>query len=80
MRVLFKTLRAGPDGVVSPGQVVDLPDEEAQEAIESGSAVEAADAPPPEEEAPPEADEETATADPPENAAKPPPRRRRGGR
>ncbi len=42
MRVQFKTLRAGPGGVVSPGQVVDLPDEEAQEAIRSGSAVEVA--------------------------------------
>lgn len=39
MRVKLLTLMAGPDGVFSVGQVIDIPEGQAQHLIESGCAV-----------------------------------------
>ncbi len=39
MKVRMKTLMAGPDGVLQPGQVVDLPVEQAETLIAGGFAV-----------------------------------------
>ncbi len=43
MRIEMKTLYAGPDRTISPGQVVDLPDDEARELIDGGYAVQVGD-------------------------------------
>ncbi len=68
MKVRMLTLMAGPDGILRPDQVVDLPKKKAQALIDGGFAVKvAAPKPKPKKQAAPE----KATAEPPENAAQP---------
>jgi hypothetical protein len=62
MKIRLKTLMAGPGGVVRPGEVVDLPGDQARELIAGGFA-ELAEKPKPE---PPPI--KTATAEAPERA------------
>lgn len=77
VRVRMRTTRAGPEGVVHTGAVIDVPEAEAaellalgfadQEGIGGAEAVEAATAPPANTAAAPAVD--TATAPPAETAA-----------
>lgn len=56
MKILMKSLSAGPEGVRSPGKIYEVPDNEAKGLLEGGYAVAApepaAQAPKPEEKAP----------------------------
>lgn len=47
MRLTITTRHHGPEGVRVPGQVIDLPDDEAEGLLETGAADFAADAPAP---------------------------------
>ena len=72
-KIVMKTLVAGPEGSYSPGQVVSLPDEQAEELVAGGYAqyVKPGIAK--------EAKKETATAEAPEDAMKKPPARGKAG-
>jgi len=45
VRVILSSIMAGPNGVAQPGDVVDLPDEEAQQLIDGGHAKKASGVP-----------------------------------
>ena len=77
--VKMNTLSAGPRGVLVPGQVVALPDEEA-DALVRGRYAEPVDWQPASTGVAVSPEGETATAEPPENAMKPRMRRRKRGR
>ena len=68
-KIIMKTLAAGPSGSLIPGQVVSLPDEEAEALLRGGYAVLEKDA-----------EIETATAEPPENTMRKPATKRKAGR
>jgi hypothetical protein len=77
MRVKMRTIMAHPKhGIAHPSQVVDLPDDHANQLIAGGFADRAAPAPPAPETA--GAPETAATAGAPENAMAPRPRAKKG--
>lgn len=59
MKIRMKTLAAGPDGILSPGQEVDLPADKARALIEGGYAEAVSKV------------RETAAVEPPEQAVTP---------
>ena len=67
-KIIMKTLAAGPSGSLVPGQVVSLPDEEAEQLVTGGYAVYE------------QKEVETATAEPPENTMRKPAIKRKAGR
>jgi len=72
MKIRMLTLMAGPDGVLAPDQVVNLPKEKAQALIEGGFAVAF-------EKQKAEGKPEAAAVEPPETTAKPKPKKKSGG-
>lgn len=78
-KIVMKTLLAGPDGALAPGQEVSMPDERADSLVKGGYA-QYAGTPVKVEKGKKKNEEETATAEAPEDTGRKLVKRRKAGR